>query len=63
MYLVMLAYSLLLLQLRQNRANDWALIRLKTIGQACRTMTIENLRTTAEWAICEIIEKGYRSTM
>ena len=57
MYLVMLAYSLLVLQLRQNRAKDWALIRLNTIGQACRAMTIETMRTTLEWAINEIIEK------
>ena len=57
MYLVMLAYSLLMLQLRHNRTKDWALIRLTTIGQACRAMTIETLRTTLEWAITEIIEK------
>jgi len=56
-YLVMLAYSLLVLQLRQNRPKDWALIRLTTIRQACRAMTIETMRTTLEWAINEIIEK------
>ena len=57
MYLVMLAYSLLVLQLRQDRAKDWALTRLKTIGQACRAMTIETLRTTLEWAIAEVTTK------
>ena len=57
MYLVMLAYSLLVLQLRQNRAKEWALIRLKTIGQACHAMTIETMRTTLEWAIKEIVEQ------
>ncbi len=62
MYLVMLAYSLLVLQLRQNRTKDWALIRLRTIGQACRAMTIETMRTTLEWAINEIIEKRNPST-
>ena len=33
MYLVMLAYSLLMRQLRQDRAKDWAPCRLKTIGE------------------------------
>ena len=55
--ILMLAYSLLVLQLRQNRAKNWALTRLQTIGQACRAMTIETLRTTLEWAIIEITEK------
>jgi hypothetical protein len=36
MYLVMLAYSLLMRQLRQDRSHQWALCRLKTIGEACR---------------------------
>jgi hypothetical protein len=57
MYLVMLAYSLLMLQLQQNRTKDWALTRLTTIGQARRAMTIETFRTTLEWAIAEITEK------
>ncbi len=36
MYLVMLAYSLPMGQLRQGRAKEWALHRLMTIGEACR---------------------------
>ena len=44
MYLVMLAYSLLVSQLRQNCAREWALHRLTTIGEACRAMLRENLR-------------------
>jgi len=51
MYLVMLAYSLLMIQLRQGCAKEWALQRLMTIGQACRAMTHETLRTTLSWAI------------
>jgi DDE superfamily endonuclease len=51
MYLVMLAYSLLMIQLRQGRAKEWALQRLTTIGEACRAMTKETLRTTLSWAI------------
>jgi hypothetical protein len=54
MYLVMLAYSLLMLQLKQNRAKDWALGRLTTIGQACRAVAAETLRTTLEWAIHQV---------
>jgi hypothetical protein len=51
MYLVMLAYSLLMIQLRQGSAKEWAMQRLMTIGQACRAMTNETLRTTLSWAI------------
>jgi len=51
MYLVMLAYSLLMNQLQQSRAKEWALCRLTTIGEACRAMLRETLRTTLAWAI------------
>src|SRR5712692_7983309 len=56
MYLVMLAYSLLMRQLRQNRAQEWALQRLTTIGEACRAMLRETLRTTLGWAIRQVTE-------
>lgn len=56
MYLVMLAYSLLMRQLRQNRAQDWALHKLTTIGEACRAMLRETLRTTLAWAIKQVTE-------
>jgi len=54
MYLVMLAYSLLMGQLKQGRAKEWALHRLMTIGEACRAMTREALRTTLSWAIEQV---------
>ena len=57
MYLVMLAYSLLMGQLRQGRAKEWALQRLTTIGEACRAMLRENLRTTLAWAIEQVTQK------
>ena len=57
MYLVMLAYSLLMSQLRQGRAHEWALHRLTTIGEACRAMLRENLRTTLAWVIEQVTEK------
>jgi hypothetical protein len=56
MNLVMLAYSLLMIQLRQGCAEEWALQRLMTIGQACRAMTHETLRTTLSWAIEQAIK-------
>jgi uncharacterized protein YndB with AHSA1/START domain len=57
MYLVMLAYSLLMSQLRQGRAREWALQRLTTIGEACRAMIRENLRSTLAWVIEQVTEK------
>ena len=55
MNLVMLAYSLLMGELKQGRAREWALHRLMTIGEACRAMTREALRTTLSWAIDQVI--------
>lgn len=54
----MLAYSLLMRQLRQGRARDWALQRLTTVGEACRAMLRETLRTTLAWAIEQVTEKS-----
>jgi hypothetical protein len=51
LYLVFLAYSLLMLQLRQGRACDWARERLTTIGQACRAVLSETLRQTIHWIV------------
>ena len=57
MYLVMLAYSLLMSQLRQGHAREWALQRLTTIGEACRAILRENLGTTLAWVV-EQTENG-----
>ena len=51
LYLVMLAYSLLVRQLRQGHAYEWAYQRLTTIGEACRAIMRETLRTTLTWAM------------
>jgi DDE superfamily endonuclease len=51
MHLVLLAYSLLVRQLRQGRAYEWAYQRLTTIGEACRAVLRETLRTTLTWAM------------
>jgi hypothetical protein len=56
-YLVMLAYSLVMSQLRQGRAREWALQRLTTVGEACRAMLRETLRGTLAWVIEQVTEK------
>ena len=58
MDLVMLAYSLLLSELQQGRAKEWAFQRLMTIGEACRAMEKETLRTTLSWAIEQVTTWG-----
>ena len=51
MHLVMLAYSLLMRQLRQGHAYEWAYRKLMTIGEACRAILGETLRQTLTWAM------------
>jgi DDE superfamily endonuclease/Transposase DDE domain len=58
MHLVMLAYTLLMRQLKSSRAKEWALERLMTIGQACRAVVDETLGTTLRWAINEVIRNS-----
>ncbi len=54
----MLAYSLLMNQLKQSRAKHWALCRLTTIGEACQAILRETLQSTLAWAIEQITEKS-----
>jgi hypothetical protein len=54
MYLVFLAYSALMDQLRQDRAQEWALSRLTTIGESCRAMFRETLGKTIAWVVQQI---------
>ena len=56
MHLVMVAYSLLMKQLRQGHAYEWAYQKLTTIGEACRAILRETLRTTVTWAINHVKE-------
>ncbi|HTH50191.1 MAG TPA: IS701 family transposase [Candidatus Limnocylindria bacterium] len=51
MHLVMVAYSLLMRQLRQGHAYDWAHAQLTTISEACRAILSETLRKTLTWAM------------
>lgn len=57
MHLVMLAYTLLMRELKTSRAKEWALNRLTTIGQACRAVADETLSATIRWAMRQITEK------
>lgn len=58
MYLVMMAYSLLVGQLHQARPRDWALVKLTTVGEACRAMLRETMRDTLAWAIDQVVNKS-----
>lgn len=54
MYLVLVAYSLLVRELRHLRTSDWAFEKLETIGEACRAMANEPLGATLNWALRHI---------
>jgi len=41
-------------QLKKPAANVGAIKRLTTIGQACRAVANETLKTTLEWAMIQI---------
>ncbi len=58
MYMVFLAHSVLMRQLRQGRAYAWARERLMTIGQACMTVLRQTLSDTIEW-VFERIEDDH----
>lgn len=59
MYLVMLAHSLLVAQMGQGRACEWAKSKLTTIGEACRAVTRETLRKTITWAVDQAAMQGW----
>lgn len=60
MYLVMLAHSLLMAELQQGRAREWATAKLTTIGEACRAVLRETFGKTLTWAIERATEDGWR---
>lgn len=49
--LVMLTHSLLVSEMRQGRASEWAQCRLTTVGEAGRAVLRETLGKTLTWAI------------
>jgi hypothetical protein len=59
MYLVMVAHSLLMAQLQQGRAREWAAAKLTTIGEACRAVLRETLGKTLTWAVERATQEGW----
>ena len=59
MYLVILAHSLLVAQMQQGRACEWARERLTTIGQACRAVLRETLGKTISWVVDKVTAQGW----
>ena len=59
MYLVFLTYSLLMRELRQGRASEWAHSLLTTIGEGCRAVMRETLGKTISWAIRKATVEGW----
>lgn len=58
MYLVFLAYSAVMRELRQARPQEWAQELLTTVGQACRVMSREVLGKTIAWVVART-EEGW----
>lgn len=50
-YLVSVAYSLLMRSLHQSRPQDWARTMLTTIGEACRAVKAETLERMIDWVV------------
>jgi hypothetical protein len=59
MYMVFLAHSVLMRQLRQSRAREWARERLTTIGQACMSVLRQTLSDTISWVIERVEDDGW----
>ncbi|MBI5354168.1 MAG: IS701 family transposase [Chloroflexi bacterium] len=51
LYLVFVAYSCIIAQLGQDRPQEWARVRLMTVGEACRAVLRETLGDTLDWAL------------
>jgi hypothetical protein len=60
MYLVMLSHSLVVAEMRQGRAREWAHTMLTTVGEACRAMLRETLGKTLSWALERVTKDGWK---
>jgi hypothetical protein len=58
MYLVFLAYSAVMTEMRQARPQEWAQEMLTTVGQACRAMSREVLGKPIAWVVART-EEGW----
>jgi len=59
MYLVFVAYSLLMARMRQGRVRGWASALVTTIGEACRSTLSETLAATIRWAVERARDDGW----
>ena len=59
MYLVILAHTLLMRQMRQGRVSEWARAIVTTIGEACRSVLRETLGKTITCAIDRAMCDGW----
>jgi hypothetical protein len=50
-YLVSVAYSLLMRSLQQHHAQDWAWRTLTTIGEACQAVKAETGARMIDWVV------------
>jgi len=53
-YCVFLAYSLLVRELDKTSVSGWASVRLTTIGESCRALLRESIRTMVGWIVNEV---------
>ncbi len=58
LYMVFLAHSVLMRQLRQGRAREWALERRTTSGQTCGAVLRRTLSQTIAWLV-DHLENGW----
>ena len=61
MYMVLVAHSVLMRQLRQGCAREWARERVTTIGQACMFVLRQTLSDIISWVIERIEDDGWDS--
>ena len=59
-YCVFLAHSLLVRQLDKTSLSDWACVKLSTIGESCRALFRESLRSLIGWVV-EQMEEAMQS--
>jgi hypothetical protein len=53
-YCVFLAYSLLVRELDKTSVSDWACVKLTTIGESCRALLRDSIRTMVGWIVGEV---------
>jgi len=53
-YCVFLAYSLLVRELDKTSVSEWACVKLTTIGESCRALFRDSIRTMVGWIVDEV---------